>query len=162
MDVQTLRAPDRVHSNGNRSQILAIPKRSLLQYFGSFFRFESFFPWEIFMVAGREVKGIVLTPVMALTLFLAMFGVTGTVYWRLSDKLQETHDLLIQKNAADTVDQQWTKSEIKRVETQTKINAELYRQAGESYKQIIGFLAGRNGQKLDVPSSLPDPPAGSQ
>lgn len=43
---------------------------------------------EVLNVAGRVInKGIVLTPTMALTLFLAMAGVMGTMYYRMTDTI---------------------------------------------------------------------------
>ena len=68
---------------------------------------------EDLLVAGRAVRGIVVTPTMGLTIVLALGTVIGTMYWRTSDRIdrqntalqeridrqntsvQETHDLLI-------------------------------------------------------------------
>jgi len=62
----------------------------------------SLFKWEDLIVAGREVKGIVLTPTMTLTLVLAIASGCGVVYWRMSDRMDayqksndSNHDLLI-------------------------------------------------------------------
>jgi hypothetical protein len=62
----------------------------------------SLFKWEDLIVAGREVKGIVLTPTMTLTLVLAIASGCGMVYWRMSDRMDayqksndSNHDLLI-------------------------------------------------------------------
>lgn len=52
-------------------------------------RIQRFLPQpEVLNVAGRVInKGIVLTPTMALTLFLAMAGVMGTMYYRMTDTI---------------------------------------------------------------------------
>lgn len=106
-------------------------------------------------MAGREVKGIVITPPMALMIVLAIFSAVGAVYWRLSDKLDVVRETQITRNSSDDVENRWAKAELHRIENQGKINYELYRQSGESYRQIIGFLQGRSGQKLNLPTELP-------
>lgn len=39
-------------------------------------------------MAGREVKGLVITPTMGLTIFLALGTVIGGMYWRMNDVIQ--------------------------------------------------------------------------
>lgn len=45
------------------------------------------FTWENLVVAGREVKGLVITPTMGLTLFLAIAGTVGAMHYRTADAL---------------------------------------------------------------------------
>lgn len=60
--------------------------------------------WEHLIVAGREIKsGLVVTPAMGLTLFLAFGGVLGWMYTstlgaitRQQDEARESRDLLIE------------------------------------------------------------------
>lgn len=61
-------------------------------------------PEEITVAGGKIVqKGIVLTPTMALTLLVAICAALGTVYWRMSDRIdakdaayQAQRDMLIE------------------------------------------------------------------
>lgn len=56
-----------------------------------------YFKWENLTVAGREVKGLVITPTMGLTLFLAIAGVVGAMHYRTADAIhaqtQEAREL---------------------------------------------------------------------
>lgn len=86
----------RTHSNnGNLHRVFDAPQ---VRWYHRIFK------WETLTVAGRTIeKGIVLTPVMCLTLILAIATMVGTVYWRMSDRIeakdnayQQQRDMLIE------------------------------------------------------------------
>jgi hypothetical protein len=52
-------------------------------------RLKSYFAWEKLMVAGREVKGFVVSPTIAAVILGAMLTAIGTVYWRMSDRIAD-------------------------------------------------------------------------
>lgn len=47
-------------------------------------------------MAGREVKGIVVSPAMATAVLVFMLGLSATIYWRLSDQIRDQRDLIIE------------------------------------------------------------------
>lgn len=58
---------------------------------------------EELIVAGRAVKGIVITPTMGLTIVLAIATMMGGLYWRMSDQIadkdsayQQQRDMLVE------------------------------------------------------------------
>lgn len=65
---------------------------------------QRYFKWETLTVAGRTIeKGLVLTPTMGLTVVLAIAAMMGTMYWRMSDRIeakdsayQQQRDMLIE------------------------------------------------------------------
>ncbi len=52
--------------------------------------------WETLIVAGREVKGFVVTPAIAGVILAFMLGLAATIYWRVSDQIQGQRDLIIE------------------------------------------------------------------
>lgn len=66
---------------------------------GLWSRFKSWFQWENLTVAGREVKGFVITPTIAVTLcvvFLSAFlGAIGWAYTSSTKDSRETRDAVI-------------------------------------------------------------------
>lgn len=87
---RTIAAKARVRTNGRH---LHVPEPAVMDgdAVTLWERITRLFPQpEVLEVAGRVInKGIVLTPTMALTLFLALAGVMGTMYWRMSDTIGE-------------------------------------------------------------------------
>lgn len=103
-------------------------------------------------------KGFVVTPAMAMTILLFYLGSIGGVYWRMSDKIDRLTDATTAQMAADKVEKEWARAEIRRVDTQNKINYELYRQQGENYKQVLGYLQGQRGMRLQLETREPEQP----
>lgn len=108
---------------------------------------------------ANESAGIVVTPAMLLVIILAFVGSLGTTIKILGDKIDANREATIAKAAEDKVNFEWMRSELRRVDNQNKINYELYRQQGENYKQILGYVQGRSGVRLVLPEvSAPQPP----
>lgn len=107
----------------------------------------------ILMVTKKtnDGAGINVTPAMLLVIILAFVGSLGTTIKILGDKIDANREATIAKTAKDEVNFEWMRSELRRVDQQNKINYELYRQQGENYKQILGYVQGRNGARLVLP-----------
>jgi hypothetical protein len=104
------------HGRSNGANII-LPE-ILLPPAGSWWeRFKGAFKWENLTVAGRDVKGIVVTPAMGLTIVLALGGLLGAGYRSLQGDIaeqrreaRESRDLMIevrtQLKMKDSYDQQ--------------------------------------------------------
>ena len=103
-------------------------------------------------------RGIVVTPSMALTIILFVVASFTATIKILGDKIDTSREQQISKAAEDKVNFEWMRSELRRVDNQNKINYELYRQSGENYKQILGYVQGRNGARLMLPETAAQPP----
>lgn len=103
-------------------------------------------------------KGFVVTPAMALVIILAFIGSNGATYLRMADKMDTLSSAVVAQQSADKVEKEWARSEIRRVDNQNKINYELYRQQGENYKQVLGYMQGQRGLKLQLETREPEPP----
>lgn len=106
VDVRThaQRAADRAATNGKLPRIVH-PTEVLPRDTVTFWeRIKRSFPTlEDLLVAGREVKGLVVTPTMGLTIVLAIATMMGGLYWRTSDQIaakdsayQEQRDMLVE------------------------------------------------------------------
>lgn len=103
-------------------------------------------------------RGIVVTPSMALTIILFVVASFTATIKILGDKIDGSREQQIAKTAEDKVNFEWMRSELRRVDNQNKINYELYRQSGESYKQILGYVQGQRGARLMLPEVAPAQP----
>ena len=102
-------------------------------------------------------RGFVITPSMALVIIMAFIGSLGGTVKILGDKIDTNREQQVAKAAEDKVNFEWMRSELRRVDNQNKINYELYRQQGENYKQILGYVQGRNGARLMLPEVAAPP-----
>jgi hypothetical protein len=115
--------------------------------------------WERLTMADKTIdKGFVVTPAMAVTLLIFWLGSVGGVYWRMSDKVDNLTNTITAQMAADKVEKEWARAEVRRVDNQNKINYELYRQVGETQKQILGYVQGQRGVKLQLETREPEAP----
>lgn len=73
-----------------REDVNPLPQVSLPQ------RIKSLFTWEDLVVAGRAVKGFVVSPGIAAVVLAFILGLGGTIYWRLSDQIQNQRDLIVE------------------------------------------------------------------
>lgn len=92
-------SPQKLHgvsttANGNEA-------KSLQETFHLSFRerVAKYFQWETLTVAGRVIdKGLVLTPTMGLTIVLALGGIFGTMWWRMSDTIHDQSKTIATQN----------------------------------------------------------------
>lgn len=103
LHIRATDARDRVRANGSLPRFVSLPTTTWRDYF----------KWENLTVAGREIKGFVVSPFLAglITtaigvLLAAVITIGVTVYWRISDRvdkqseatsreMREQHDLMI-------------------------------------------------------------------
>jgi hypothetical protein len=99
---------------------------------------ERLFTWEKLSVAGKEVKGLVVTPTMGLTIFLALGTVIGGMYYRTtgaieqqSQEMRDIRDMTIEmKTRLDerTSAQKEAESERKREQRAEQDEARIWRE----------------------------------
>lgn len=110
-------------------------------------------------MADKEIKrGIVLETGHIITLIVFMLAGYGGTIAVITSKIDAHREAQVAKEARDEIREQWTQSEMREIKNQGKINAEYYRQALENDKQILGYVQGSRGQRLDVkpPPGHPD------
>lgn len=110
------------------------------------------------MPGGPKVVAVPKALLQVLVTLVLTCLLVLVTYWRLSDKIDALTIDKARSDGALEVSEQWRNSELRRIDNQNKINYELYRQALENDKQILGFIQGRQG-KLLLEISEPPPPA---
>lgn len=115
---------------------------------GSASWWKQYFKWECLTVSNRIIeKGFVITPAMGLTLFLAMAGIVGAMYYRTSDALQvqskearEVRDMVIEmKSRLDERTNYQKEAESKR-EREQKDNEEIAKVWRETITQRMNDI----------------------
>lgn len=110
------------------------------------------------MIGNPKAVAVPKTLLQIVVVFTLTSLLVLVTYWRLSDKIDALTIDKARSDGALEVSEQWRNSELRRIDNQNKINYELYRQALENDKQILGFIQGRQG-KLLLEISEPPPPA---
>jgi len=91
-------------------------------------------------------------PTWAAAVFLGvLLTVAGTIYWRLSDKLQESRDsnIRVEQALADLKDN--INDKIKPVERQGLLNDEHQRTLDQEFADFKGYLRAKSGEQYDQP-----------
>ena len=71
--------------------------------------------WEDLVVAGREVKGLVVTPAMGLTIILAVGGIAGWWYKQSMSDYREQRDILIELRTRMEMKDSYDKQEFQKI-----------------------------------------------
>lgn len=133
VDVSThaTRARERTNGTGRLRDAKHLPQPAPSDNVTLWQRVKALLPTpEELTVAGRAVKGLVVTPTMGLTIILAIATMMGGLYWRMSDQIE----------AKDTAYQQQRDMLIE-IKTELKLSKEHEAEARQRLEQQIGDLA---------------------